>query len=155
MTEPLFTAAISLGSLCMGILLKYLFDLTLERQKAELKLSFDTRAETERAFRQARANCYADFLKSTADIAISQRSKDPRLEHEATARHLDAKARIVIYGSAAVMRALTDFIQHGAALTDDSAIARWTNLCEAMRADTSSEALGDSGGEIRTVLFGP
>jgi hypothetical protein len=90
------------------------------------------KAETEKRIELLRSEAYADFLKAVA-AAGHLRSDD---EHVAARRGLaDAKARIAVYGSAAIIKALAKFDQGGAVLDNQDSASRFVALVSAMRPD--------------------
>ncbi|HXZ45454.1 MAG TPA: hypothetical protein VEH02_01855, partial [Pseudolabrys sp.] len=63
----------------------------------------------------------------------------------------DAKARIVVYGSSSVIKALARFEESGAVLNNDQSAANFIELISAMR---PKRAAAISENDIRLVLLG-
>jgi hypothetical protein len=106
------------------------------------------KAEIEKRVELLRSEAYADFLKAVA-AAGHLRSDD---EQVAASRAIaDAKARIAVYGSATVIRALAKFDQGGAVLDNENSAARFVALVSAMRPDEGKNLSQD----ISIALLGP
>lgn len=112
------------------------------------------RAEGRKQRDLLRASAYADFLRGVSLLAAVQRS-DPfpqqRLS-EAMALVGDARSRIAIYGSEAMVRAMAE-ISEFPELTTRRACQTFVRACRQMRIDThASVALTDD--EISLVILG-
>ena len=96
---------------------------------------------------QLRQISYADFLKGVANAAHNRTT-------EATAQIADAKARMAIYGSNAVLERLAAFDELGATLTNDTSRQAFLLMAEQMRAESSIGFSALKGEVLATILFG-
>lgn len=76
---------------------------------------------------------YADFLNSASAIAVAQRSGNRSRVETELALLADAKARICVYGHAAVIHELAKFIRAGGTLQTESELLSFTRLCICIR----------------------
>ena len=104
-------------------------------------------AEREKHTEVLRAQAYADYLRAVAAAGHLRSDEDLRDAHRDAA---DAKTRIVVYGSAAVVSALARFEEAGAALNNGRADAAFITLVSAMRHNNAVVADRD----IELVLLG-
>lgn len=79
---------------------------------------------------ELRSKAYADYLRAVASAAHLRSDDD---ERDAFREASDAKARIAVYGSADVIRALARFEEAGANLSSREAINGFVSLVSAMR----------------------
>ncbi|PLK49480.1 hypothetical protein [Uliginosibacterium sp. TH139] len=78
-------------------------------------------------------NSYSDFLNSASAIAVAQRAGNRARVDAELAILADAKARICVYGHAAVIQELAKFIRAGGTLQTESEILSFTRLCICIR----------------------
>jgi hypothetical protein len=96
---------------------------------------------------QLRQISYADFLKGVANAAH-------RPTAEVSAQIADARARMAIYGSNAVLERLAAFDELGATLTRDTSKRAFLLMTEQMRAESNFGFSAPQDGVLRTILFG-
>ena len=109
-----------------------------------------------------RTDAYIDFIKSVANLTIAQRNTDAAAaaaaaeEAEAITALIDAKARIAVYGSAEVAKALAAFFREFGKLDSSAALAAFVGLVSLMRAETPSgrDRRALSSRDIGQILFG-
>lgn len=94
-----------------------------------------------------RSQAYADYLRAVATAGHLRSDEDLRDAHRDTA---DAKARIAIYGTVHVIRALARFEESGAVLSDASASRAFVSLVSSMR--PNSDDISDH--ELELLLLG-
>lgn len=95
-----------------------------------------------------RSQAYADYLRAVAAAAYLRSDEDLRDAHRDAA---DAKARMAIYGSASVIKALSRFEDVGAVIADEPSAQAFIRLVSSMRSGGSAVANGD----LELVLLGP
>ncbi len=96
---------------------------------------------------QLRQVSYADFLKGVANAAH-------RPTTEVSAQIADARARMAIYGSNAVLERLAAFDELGATLTNDKSRRAFLLMTEQMRAESSFGFPVLKDGVLARILFG-
>lgn len=106
---------------------------------------------------ELRSAAYADFLRGFARVGRAQvdrgdaaRSKLEELEGRAMVT--DSRSRIVIYGSAAVVRALAQFTRRGTQTLTPEGMQAFAEMCSLMREEASQR--GTPREDIETALFG-
>lgn len=105
-------------------------------------------AETRKQLALLRSQAHVDYLRAVAKAAHAS-SQDAR--RAAVTDAADAKARIAVYGSTAVVHALATFEEAGPTLDNDRSTACFLSLVAAMR-----EAVGETTvNDLRAVLIGP
>ena len=114
---------------------------------AVLQHMFARSKEREGQLALLRHQSYADFLKAVASAARSQAA-------DVMTRAADAKARMAVYGSNAVLEKLAVFEESGASLTNDASKRAFIMMTEQMRAENSSNTLRLQDGVLAWVLFG-
>jgi len=92
-----------------------------------------------------RNTAYTDFINAATLVATAQRHGKRDVVSEHLARLSDAKARICVYGDAAVIGELAEFWRHGATLQTESEILAFTRVCLTIR-----KSLGVSGKQINS-----
>lgn len=112
------------------------------------------RADDRRALGQRRQDAYSDYLQA---LSLSSHQTEVGDLGKAFRLAADAKTRIAVYGSKAVVAALADYIRAGETGTEG---AELVHLCGAMRADLPAfEELSESepltASDLRCVLLGP
>jgi len=103
----------------------------------------DLRRQTE----VRRAEAYVDYLRSVVDAAHQRMPEDLGAALRAAA---DAKARIVVFGSTEVIKALAQFEDTGPVLNTPGSIEAFARVASAMR--PRGEGVGLE--EIKLVLVG-
>jgi len=131
-TQSIVVAVSSLSGVLLGGGLQFLFGQALESRK-QLLLQ--------------RSQSYVDFLKAVAAAAQQNRSK------ETLAAAADAKTRICIYGSAAVIKELGKFSTIGANTVTPEGRTVIVNLVKAMRHDIGKTDHAVSVQDILDILF--
>ena len=86
---------------------------------------------------ELRSKAYADYLSAVALAAHMRTNDDHR---DALRNGADAKARIAVYGSADVIRALARFEETGASLISGPSVNAFVSLVSAMRPKSGSVA---------------
>jgi hypothetical protein len=104
-------------------------------------------AERHKQLELLKSEAYADYLKAVAARTLLRSDEERVTSFRALA---EAKARIAVYGSDKVLRALARFDQAGAVLTDEHSAAEFVKLVSAMR-PTKASSLDQ---EIRIALLG-
>jgi hypothetical protein len=132
--QSIVVAVSSLSGVLLGGGLQFLFGRALESRK-QLLLQ--------------RGQSYVDFLKAVAAAAQQNRSK------ETLAAAADAKTRICIYGSAAVIKELGRFSTTGANTAAPEGRAVIVDLVKAMRRDIGKTDHAVSERDLLDILFGP
>lgn len=94
-----------------------------------------------------RSQAYADYLRAVAAAGHLRSDEDLRNAHRDAA---DAKARIAVYGTVDVIKALARFEKTGAVLSDGSASCAFVSLVSAMR--PKSRYVSES--ELELILLG-
>lgn len=105
---------------------------------------------------ELRSAAYVDFLRGFGKVAISQGEavRDQRNhleEHEGKIIVADAKARIGIYGSRAVVHAVSIFVSRGSQTRTREGMQAFTEVCELMRSEAVSERASFEG--LNMLLF--
>jgi len=152
---PLIVAAVGLCGVFMGAVAKYAFDRMTEQARAELKYKFDSVSEADKLARNSRMQSYADFLAAAAVVALAQQNGDDERAQAGRSQILDAKARIIIHGSVAVVAALAAFWRAGAVLDNPTSNELYVRMCLAMRRDgLADEATQPSEADVLLLLVG-
>jgi uncharacterized protein (DUF433 family) len=115
---------------------------------------FSQRTDVDNQYRLLRTNAYVDFIKSTAGIAIAQKMNDPAKQLEFTIQLTDAKSRIGLYGSKAVVSATADFFRKYAALKSPEALSSFSSIVTTMRAETRGGDEKIPNADVGQLLFG-
>ena len=97
---------------------------------AAVQFWFSRAAEREKHASSLRSGAYADYLRAVAEAAHLGSDEDLRNAHRDAA---DAKARIAVYGSAQVIRALSRFEETGAVLNNEDSRRAFVALVTSMR----------------------
>lgn len=114
---------------------------------AALQFTLSRAADREKHAEGLRSQAYADYLRAVAASGHLRSDEDLRDAHRDAA---DAKARIAVYGSAAVISALARFEETGAVITDGPPAAAFVALVSTMRLGRATVADRD----LRIVLLG-
>jgi hypothetical protein len=114
---------------------------------AALQYAFGQRLEARKQLGVQKAQAYIDFFRAV--YALGQnRSK------EQLALAADAKTRICIYGSVAVVQRLGDFERAGANAATATGQATLIELMEAMREDVTNSGTSLRQEDLMHILFG-
>jgi hypothetical protein len=105
--------------------------------------------ETRKQLTLEKGRAYADYLKALATAATDRKSTG------AVGMAADAKTRICIYGSPAVVRALAGFEEAGARVEGEKGRSAVAQLVKAMRADMGVSGAVVLQADLHMVLFGP
>jgi hypothetical protein len=114
---------------------------------AALQFWLSRAAAREQHANTLRSQAYADYLRAVAAAGHLRSDEDLRDAHRGAA---DAKARIAVYGSTEVIKALSRFEEAGAVMTDAPAAQSFVALVSAMR----SGAGAVSNHELELLLLG-
>jgi len=114
---------------------------------AALQFWLSRTAQREKHIADLQSQAYADYLRAVAGAAHLRSDEDLRDAHREAA---DAKARIAVYGSASVIRALSRFEEAGAVLSDVRAGRAFLSLVSSMRSGGSAVP----NRELQLVLLG-
>jgi hypothetical protein len=115
---------------------------------------FSRRTESAKNYQTLRTTAYVDFIRSTAEIAMSQKVQDREKELEGSINMADAKARIGIYGSERVVAAIATFFRDHGALTSAAAYLSFIQIVATMRSETSGGEEAIPFANIGQLLFG-
>ncbi|QTD45552.1 hypothetical protein [Ottowia testudinis] len=120
---------------------------------AMLQFFFARHLEGKRHHREVRAKAYADYLQCVSELANVQPQRQSVEGRQLGARTADAKCRVSLYGSAAVVSAFASFERLGATMNTSEQRSAFTAMVGAMRED----ALGGSSvqaADLEIVLLG-
>jgi hypothetical protein len=115
------------------------------------------RTERFKHLQELRSAAYVDFLRGFAKLAVAQKDglRDEASrgeERDGTTILADAKARIGVYGSKAVVHALADFVGHGSQTCTSEGREALIDMWVIMRQESVG---GDEDHEdINKLLFG-
>jgi hypothetical protein len=109
-------------------------------------------SQRDRHVEEQRSRAYSDYLRAVAACAHLH-LPDNSDYVEALKNAADAKARIAVYGSSAVIESLARFVGVGESLIDDKNRATFVRLIAHMRVGKASKALV-SDQDLWTVLMG-
>lgn len=125
-------ALLPLGGVVLGAVLQFWLGQTIEKEK---------RIET------LRSQAYADYLRGVAAGKFITSDEDSVAAFRGVA---DAKARILVYGSPAVITALAKFEEVGPILNNERSMGAFVAVVSSMR---PNKALIEDR-YLKTVLFG-
>ena len=114
---------------------------------AALHFWFSRTAEREKHTDALRSQAYVDYLRAVAAAGHLRSDEDLRDAHRDAA---DAKARIAVYGSASVIKALSRFEESGAILNNSSSTEAFVVLVSSMQSAGSAVP----NHELKIVLLG-
>jgi hypothetical protein len=97
---------------------------------------FTRMTESSKTYQNLRTTAYVDFIRSTAEIAMSQKMQDKEKELKGSINLTDAKGRIGIYGSKQVVAAIAAFFRNYGALTSPAAYSAFLEIVRTMRSET-------------------
>jgi hypothetical protein len=122
---------------------------------ALLQYYFSRRLEAARHFQELRTRAYSDFIGGVAETANAARKGDKALQLEALAKATEAKIRILLYGSRAVVNAVSEFSIAQGAVSSEAVAPRFVEMIQAMRADSAIRLEGIADTAILGSAFGP
>lgn len=105
-------------------------------------------AEARKQLELLRSHAHVDYLRAVAKAA---HAGSPEAQRAAVADAADAKARIAVFGTAAVVQALARLEEAGPALDNPRSSERFLVLVGAMR-HSGEKVLAD---DLRLLLLGP
>jgi hypothetical protein len=120
---------------------------------AAVQYLFTQSAERKKQYQELRTRAYVDFPKSSAGIAMAQKSENAEKEFEFRILMTDAKARIGIYGSKTVVGTTAEFFRKHGALTSAPALSSYLQVVTAMRADAPGGEASISKADFGQLLF--
>lgn len=100
-----------------------------------------------------RSDVYSDYIKAIAGISIAQRNNDNKSVNEFLFQVVNAKARITIYGSADVVKSLSNFETVGPTLVSEESKKAFLKVIATMRKDNYSK-LDISLSDIGMLILG-
>ncbi len=108
---------------------------------------------TDRRKRNAdlKMQAYVDLIRSVSELGMAQRHKDAAKEKENRIKLLDAKSRIVIYGSQEVIKNLAGFFKEGGVLTNAEERRLFIRVYQAMRNEYQKGKIEDN--EVELLIF--
>ena len=112
-------------------------------------LSKSSHKSEEATLRQQQA--YVDYLSASVGAKFSGRNSSK----ENLSKLIDAKLRIAIYGSSAVVSKLAQFERAGANLNNKTSIGNYLKMISEMRTSSGNENSSHPESSLKTVLFGP
>jgi hypothetical protein len=116
---------------------------------AGLGYFFGRLLETRKLLTLQKGQAYADYLKALATAA------NPTSSRDVLALAADAKTRVCIYGSPAVIQHLGAFERAGARIESDESRAVVADLVKAMRVDMGVSERRVRQVDLHDILFGP
>jgi hypothetical protein len=114
---------------------------------AAMQFFFSRAVEREKHVGNLRSQAYADYLRAVAAAAHLLTNEDLR---NALRDAADAKARISVYGSARVIKALSQFEEAGAVLNNERSVRAFVSVVASMRSIKSKIPVR----ELELVLLG-
>ena len=130
--QPILVATFSLAGVLVGAALQYASGRSLEARKQ---------------LTSRKAEAYIDLFRAIALVAKGGGS-------DQLASAADAKSRICLYGSLAVVDRLAAFERAGASLTNDEGRRALLDLLRAMRADLTSGRDAPRDPDLAAILYG-
>jgi hypothetical protein len=108
--------------------------------------------EAERQRRALRTAAYVDYLRGVSASARAMKDGDKAEQTKAQGLVADARARMCVYGGAAMLRALADLVRCGDNLATPEGMAAFLAVSEVMRAESGHEVV--SREDLAAILFG-
>ena len=117
------------------------------------------RSETVKHLQSLKTAGYVDFIRGVAGVAVLQKGsiecrEDCLKEGEFVTLVADAKARIAIYGSNAVVTSMAQFLRGGAVLNTPERARAFTAICQQMRNDSRPRLAAVTDEDVYFLLFG-
>jgi hypothetical protein len=110
--------------------------------------------ENQRHHREVRTQAYLDYLKSVSEQARLNNPEGSAEDDLLSAKTLDAKERICLYGSKEVIHAFAVFEKLGATISSDQQRTAFVAMVAAMRADSGNASTQDTQVDVEMVLMG-
>ena len=111
------------------------------------------RAEATKAHQKQRTDAYIEFVEAVAAVETSQRVFDQEKHDAALTKLIQAKAKIAIYGSRMVARALSCFLKEHDAIDSIEARHAFASIVSLMRSDSPNSAEPIELTDIELMLF--
>jgi hypothetical protein len=111
-------------------------------------------SEAHKHLEELRTEAYVDFIRGVSGVAIAQKRHEPAIETQSMVLLADAKARVSVYGSKAVVESLAEFIRRGAVLDSPERMRTFVSACQKMRNESlpANEAIVDR--EMSQLMLG-
>jgi hypothetical protein len=120
---------------------------------AGLQYYFSRASDTRKQLETLRTTAYIDFIRSVSALATYQRLNNPAMAGEAELLMTDAKTRIAVYGSNAVVNAIAAFWRGGAVLDTPERMRAFTGILQKIRTECLPPAQAVLDREINQLLF--
>src|SRR4051812_45376374 len=118
---------------------------------ATLQYRFNRAIEVRRQVIMARTECYVDYIRCVSQRAFQ--ANDPAKAAKWNAQVLDARARICIYGSHDVIKALARVERRRDPELSDAYLEQILDVLAAMRANSGERPPRGLRGELMAALF--
>jgi len=136
MNVALYSSLLTLVGLIVGATLQYRFNRAIEVRRQVI---------------MARTECYVDYIRCVSQHAFQ--AKDPVKAAKWNAQVLNARARICIYGSHDVIRALARVERRRDPVLSDTYLEQIVDVLAAMRAQSDERQPRGLRGELKAALF--
>ena len=111
-------------------------------------------AETRRHLRELRTEAYIDYLRCISE-SPRLRKQDRKARSELLNRTVAAKARLCIYGSADVVKSLSEFEEAGAQINTPDKARLFLEVVKMMRSEGGVERADVGASHLELLLLGP
>jgi hypothetical protein len=116
------------------------------------------RSETIKHVQSLRTAAYVDFIRGVSALASIAHEPVQSKEHfmkewESRLLLADAKSRIAIYGSKAVVSSLANFLRGGVLLDSPERMKAFTGVCQTMRTDSRPGPGSATDQDVHFLLF--
>lgn len=118
---------------------------------ASMQFLFTYSGEKRKLKEALKIQAYVDFVKGLAGANIAAKLSKQKELHDNYALVADARVRIAIYGSSAVILSLAEFFKQGGEVVTEKGKRNLLNACQAMRADIKNENVDFS--EISQLIY--
>jgi hypothetical protein len=115
---------------------------------AALQHYFTREATKRESLMSLRTQAYIDYLSGTAEAATTGR------DAETLAKVAESKARISVYGSGPVVKAIADFEKVGPVLDSDAGMESYLDIVDKMRAEAVIGSEDANAEDLKLLLFG-
>jgi hypothetical protein len=136
MNVAVYSSTLTLVGLIIGAALQYHFNRAIELRRQVIV---------------ARTECYVDYIRCIAQF--HRVAENPAKLAKWNAQVLEARARICIYGSHEVIKALALFERSSDPVMSDAYVDNVLNVLTAMRKHTDDRPPRGLRGELRDALF--
>ena len=108
---------------------------------------------TDRRKRNAdlKMQAYVDLIRSVSELGMAYKDKDIAKEKEYRVKLLDAKSRIIIYGSQKVIKTLAEYFKTGGNLNNEEERSLFIRVYQAMRNEYQKGKIGNK--EVECLIF--